>query len=364
MTLEVLEYTSVADPICEWNKIVEESKDAWIWATHLDYEFRIAVLKASNRFVCDISFFVAENGEICGFAPLVMIRSELFDGIQASYDKPLPWPIIKSNVKNKIKIENYIFDEIEKRVINSGAGMLSLHNSPPNTGGYLDISFYQTIRQRGFIDNSYLSHYLPVTHSSLEIVRPRYKQYARKLLNNYEFKIIDKHNYNLFPGLAEEYMELHVKDAGGIYRPIETYTLQVGIVSKSDSFMIQARNKAVNKVVGMLLIYVHKKAAYDASVAVDPDFQNDRVSLLMKWETIKHLQDLGIDHYELGPAALSPTFMWQPSEKNYGISFFKQGWCQGMYKKIFQAEKFYSKKAIESFWEKKLESLVSYYNLD
>ena len=101
MILEIIEYDCVSDPISVWNNIVINCSDAWIWSTHVEYEFRISVLKASKRFVGDKSFFVAENGIIIGFAPLVLVRSNYFDGIQASYDKPLPWPIIINNVTDK-----------------------------------------------------------------------------------------------------------------------------------------------------------------------------------------------------------------------------------------------------------------------
>ena len=113
----------------------------------------------------------------------------------------------------------------------------------------------------------------------------------------------------------------------------------------------------------MLLINVFKGAAYDSSVAVDPDFQSDQISNLLKWEAIKYLQKLDIKYYDLGMAAIAPNYLWQPTEKNYGISFFKNGWSRDSYKRVWHADKFFSKKALSSFFDKKQKNLINYLKL-
>jgi hypothetical protein len=156
-------------------------------------------------------------------------------------------------------------------------------------------------------------------------------------------------------------MNIHVRDAGGVFRPLITYEHQVDLVRRGEGFWVRAQNKATNRLAGMLLVSVHKNTAFDNSVAVDPDFAEDQVSHLMKWKAIQHLAEHGIVHYELGKAAVTPNYIWQPIAKNYGISFFKDGWSRGRLKTVWVAEKFYSSSCFNQFWEQKRQNLIGYF---
>jgi len=303
-----------------------------------------------------------QEGKPCGLAPLVFVKAIDFEGIQASYDLPLPWPMVADYVDDRIKTVDYLLDEIELRIKDAGVEMLQLMFSPPNIGSKDERGFINTLIKRGFIDSSYLSHYVDISNSPLELVRKRYKRYIKNFLEKYELRVILSDN--CYKNIAEDYMDIHVKDAGKIYRPIETYEAQIELVRNEEAFLIQAKNKHKDKIVGMLIISLTKQAAYDNSVAVDPEYQKDYVSHLMKWRAIQHLEKLGIKHYELGIAAVSPTYSWQPSSKNYGISHFKEGWSRSCMKKVFIAEKFYSKKACEGIWNRKLKDLLEFFKIE
>ena len=80
----------------------------------------------------------------------------------------------------------------------------------------------------------------------------------------------------------------------------------------------------------------------------------------MKWKAIQYFLDIGVDHYELGQAAISPSYLEQPSDKNYGISFFKDGWSRGHLKLVWTADKFYSETALKGFLNYNFENLKSY----
>lgn len=361
MTYQIINYSDVPDPISAWNKIVADSRDAWIWVTHQEHLCRVSALMAADKFVSEKSFFLVDDtGEICGFAPLVFTRSDLFDGLQASYDRPLPWPIINENVEQKANAESFLLDELERRAIFEGAGMLSLQNSPPNAGIHLRNEFYQIIRKRGFIDSSYLAHAIEITPEALLKVRKKYRRYPRILSDKYEISIIDSKSRHNHDGLAEQYMNLHVKDSGAAHRPLETYQGQIDMVKYGESFFVVAVNRSVDQVVGMMLVYSHKNAAFYASVAVDPEFKRDQVSVLMKWKALEHFQVIGVDHYELGKAAISPSYLEQPSDKNYGISFYKDGWSRGNFKLNLRADKFYSEAALDGYCKSKFDDLKSY----
>ena len=191
---------------------------------------------------------------------------------------------------------------------------------------------------------------------TLVTVRERYRRYVRKFRDLYELRIIGPGE--VADDLAATYMDLHVKDAGGVFRPLNTYQCQVDQISAGEAFFVCAYRIAERRMAGMLLVQVLKGAAFDASVAVDPAFEHDGVSYLLKWHAIEHLIALGVRDYELGRAALSPTLLWRPTEKNYGISFFKDGWSRGHLKPVWCAERFYSAKALGLFMDQNKTDLM------
>jgi hypothetical protein len=361
MNYKIKELADFPDPVAVWQKIVDDTSYAWFWSTYAQYRFRISVLKASGRLVGEKSFILLQEGKPCGLAPLIFVKAIDFEGIQASYDNPLPWPMVADCVDNRIKAADFMLDELERRIQNAGAGMLRLMLSPPSIGNEYEKWFIDTVRRRGFIDSSFLSHYVDITPSTLESVRKRYKRYVKKFWEKYECRVLESND--CYADIAGEYMDIHVKDAGKVSRPIETYEAQIDLIRSGEGFVIQTRNKPDDKLVGMLIISNFKHAAYDSSVAVDPVYREDYVSHLMKWKAIQHLQEINVNHYELGPAAVSPTYLWQPSAKNYGISHFKEGWCRLSFKKVFIAEKYYSKSAVEGLWRKKLDNLLEHFDL-
>ena len=361
MNFEIKELADFPEPGAVWQKVVNDTSYAWFWSTYVQYQFRIAVLEASGRFVGDKSFVLLQEGKPCGLAPLVFVKAIDFEGIQASYDLPLPWPMVADCVDNRIKAADFMLDELERRIQNAGAGMLRLMLSPPSIGNEYEKWFIDTVRKRGFIDSSFHSHYVDVKTTTLESVRKRYRRYVNKFREKYELHVLE--GIDCYANIAEEYMDIHVKDAGGVYRPIETYEAQINLVRNGEGFVIQARNKPDDKLVGMLIISNFKHAAYDNSVAVDPEYQADYISHLMKFRVIQYLKQLGVKYYELGPASISPSYLFQPNTKNYGISHFKEGWSRGHIKKTWIAEKYYSRASLEEVWYRKLNNLSTYFKI-
>jgi GNAT superfamily N-acetyltransferase len=345
-----------------WNEIVNTSAEGWFWATRAMHEARVARFEASGLLVADRSFLLVRDGRARGLVPLVIGR-DVNDGDNfASYlDAPLPWPMIGADAADRDGILLALFNELEARVVSEKAAMLRLMLAPPGVGSGMATTFAQIVRARGFVDVSYQSHYVDVNRSTLDAVRARYRRDVRKYWDIYRLDVLGPGD--IHPSLAQIYMDLHIKDSGSFSRPLATYERQIGLVKNGEGFFVIARNLAADRIVGVLLISVLKGAAYDSSVAVDPEFAGNSVSHLMKWRAIQHLIERGVSHYELGVAAFAPTYMSQPSPKNYGISFFKDGWSRGLTKRVFQAEKFYSRDALDRFWERKRQALLEHFSI-
>jgi hypothetical protein len=362
MTYEIADVSSLKNAAVAWDAVVEATPEAWLWTTSAMHAFRTCTLEKTGRLAGDHSFVVLDDGKPCGLAPLVLSRMPTEDITVASYgDIALPWPLVAGQISDRPAVENLLLDEVERRVRALGGGMLSLMQAPPGVGADSAAGFIDTVRKRSFVDNSFFSHWVDVSPATLTGVRERYRRYVKKFRDRYDLTIFD--SQNIPATFASEYMDLHVKDAGGVFRPLETYERQVDLARRGEGFWVGAVNKSANKLVGMLLVSVHKRAAYDFSVAIDPDYQDDQVSHLLKWKAIEHLIALGVTHYELGQAAITPNYLWQPSSKNYGISFFKDGWSRGRLKTVWVADKFFDDACLRAVWARKLNALESYFRI-
>ena len=80
-----------------------------------------------------------------------------------------------------------------------------------------------------------------------------------------------------------------------------------------------------------------------------PLFVVVRTSHVLKWKTIETLIERKVKNYELGIKAEVPKFDRLPENKNYGISFFKDGWSRGNEKQVLVAEKFFDTEVLRSF---------------
>lgn len=361
MPYDLIEIKDAADPAGLWDSLVEASPEGWFWADRLVHDFRLTRMRAEGRLVADRSFFLSEEGRPLALVPCVFAKDPQGQGISMTYsDAPLPWPMVIGDAADRPGILDAAFDALEERAREGQVGRLSLMLSPPGPGDALDEEFARIVRRRSFIDTSKMSHYVQVGPDTLSQVRERYRRYVKKFSDLYDVTV---HESDAIPtSLASDYMALHIKDAGGFVRPIETYERQIDVIRR-EGFCVMATNKAAGRVVGILLINLLKGAAYDSSVAVDPEFQDDPVSNLLKWNTIQHLLAKGVTHYELGTVAKTPTMLWQPSAKNYGISFFKEGWSRGSQKSVRYAEKFYSRDSLKLFWDEKFSDIAAYFQI-
>jgi hypothetical protein len=264
-------------------------------------------------------------------------------------------------MQNNTLIINFIFKKIDELLREGNVVRIRLEYSPPDCRNYFSEIFSTAMKSYKYIDNSFMSHYVSISNSTLDGVRKRYKRDVRKYSNSYLLSIINKNNVDLH--LIKEYMNLHVKDSGKIHRPLKTYIAQFDYIVKGDGFIVQVKNKGTGCIVGMLMICISKKSAYDGSVVVDPDYQQYSISHLMKWKAIQYLLDINVKHYELGMASESNNYLRQPSKKNYGISFFKNGWSRGSRKKIVIYEKYFSREPLNEVINKKISNLISYFEI-
>ncbi|HTI86989.1 MAG TPA: GNAT family N-acetyltransferase [Alphaproteobacteria bacterium] len=364
-TFEFVDVSQWPQSDSAWDEVVAAAPAAWVWTTRLAHNFRLSTLRAAGELHADRSFFLIDQGRPVGLMPLVIRRSATGGGagLEASYrEAPLPWPSVVPGTTPLRDIEEAMLEEAETRCRAVAAGRLSLMLSPPEPNAEVTSRFTAIARRRGYLDSSYPSHWMRVGPETLSQVRERYRRDVRKFTPRYRLEVLSG---NAIPdALDAEYMELHRKDAGTLHRPAETFRAQMDILRQNAGFITVARRADDGTPAGMLMIWRIKGAAYDASVAVDPQWQREQVSHLLKWRTIEHLLAEGTTSYELGRIAASPSYLWQPSDKNYGISFFKEGWARDGQKTVFEATKYFDASCLKAYFAERMATALTHQQLE
>ncbi len=349
-----------------WQRVADACPDAWFWHTWANMQFNfVAAEKAGVR---NLSFLVMSDGEPVGIVPLmvnfVQVPHQQF--VEASYyGGPLPWPAFLAGLPDVSAAEEFALTELEARAREAGAERIRLRLEPPlpsPTPSHNDRErLEKVVIARQYLDSSYISQWMKLDEHTLANVRERYRRYVKKFAPAYDMSV--GAGEAVTPALEEIYFQLHVKDAGGQFRSRDSYRFQADLARAGEGFFVIARKRATDAVAGMLLVSAYKKAAYDNSVAVDPDFQHEYVSHLLKWTAIEELLRRGFESYELGPKAGLPGFMSLPSEKNRGISYFKEGWARDSTRHVLVAERFFSARLLQAHMAAQSESLQKYFGM-
>lgn len=342
-----------------WQRLADTCPDAWFWHTWANMQFNLVA--AQTIEVRNLSCFVLREGQAVGLAPLMVTRLKVGDlsSWEASYyGGPLPWPAFVTGLPDAAVAEEFVLTELEARAREAGAERIRLRLEPPSPAAHDHERLERAVALK-YLDSSYTSHWIKLDQNTLANTRERYRRYVKKFAPVYELSVAD--GDALTPDLEETYFRLHVKDAGGQFRSRESYRLQADLARCGEAFFVVARRKITGAIAGMLLVSAYKNAAYDNSVAVDPEFQSEYVSHLLKWMAIEELLRRGFESYELGPKAGRPGFMSLPSEKNLGISYFKDGWARGSTRQVLMAEKFLTARLLKAHMQARTDALQQYF---
>lgn len=339
-----------------WDTLVCSSPDAWCWHTRRWKDYVLAAAK--NRNPSDRSFFIFQNGKLVGFCPVVITDTRL-NGTpirHADYQgEGLPWPCVSSSVADRPNVLEQAIEHAELLARTEGADIIRFSVSSPYSSR--EASHFEPIAiKRNYVEVSYLSHLMTLTPDTPSSVRERYRRYVKKFSKLIRTEIVS--DAAISEEIIEIYYNLHVKDAGGVVRDPTSYH-KIGDAGRAgEGFFVIARLES-NQPVGALFVSLLKNAAFDSSVGVDPDYQDQFVSHLMKWKAIEYLLAEGVEYYDLG--MFSGTANWGriPSKKQRGISLFKDGWTRGGFRLISAMEKFLTPRALDLALEAKKRELAA-----
>ncbi|NQV82486.1 MAG: GNAT family N-acetyltransferase [Rhodospirillales bacterium] len=346
-TLRFLDVTPEESGLKVWEDLVERCPDAWYMHTPAFYRYVAAATGAQFE---NASFIVENEGRPVGLVPLALGPLKLgdYETREASYyGGPLPWPCFLNGADKDWELELAAFAEAERRTAQRGGKRVRYMLSPPKPDDDDQRRFARIIAKYHYLDTGYSSHWMTIDSDSETGIRDRYKRYIKKFSKGFDLRV--SRGEDIDDNLEQAYFDLHVKDSGGMFRPRESYTEMVNMARQGLGFLVSARSHDSGDIAGVLVVLEHKGHAYDASVAVEPAFQDAFVSHLLKWQAIRTLAKDGAQSYELGRWAEKADWNWTPDQKNFGISFFKHGWSRDGMKSVRVAEKFLDQEALNHY---------------
>ncbi len=316
----------VTDAPSLWKEIVDSSPEAWHWHTWSAKEFNLCAGGANAR---DLSFFVYKDDEPIGVVPLHILKNSAGEPEALYYSGILPCPVFKDPSESQ---EDFAFAELERRAKDAGARRSRLWYTPPTRTQSGVGVVTQIAKKFGYGLKEIPSHVVVINNDTLLKVRERYIRYHKKFAPECALTVVD--GPAVTKEIEENYMRLHTKNAARQVRSRESYAKQADIVRAGEGFYAVAEDNASKETVGMLLVSCYKNAAYDNSVAIDPDHSEKYIGHLLKWRAIEELQKRKIPTYELGPVAGEDA-----DQKEKGISHFKEGWSRGNTRTIWELRK-------------------------
>ena len=317
-----------------WTHVVDDSLDAWVW--HSWNMLELTMCASPSLHPVNLSFFVYERDQVIGLVPLLVRDCVVGEGSGkiASYHPGigfLPSPACIASVARE-PFEDFAFEELERRARGAGATQIRMRFTPAKNHGD-DQERVERIAKKFSYTVKHMESHIVSLESGPPKVRDRFERYYKKFSPLFDVHIVE--GAEVTADFADQYRQLHEKDAGRVVRSPESYQKQADTARLGLGFYVVAAHKESQQMVGALLILLYKQVAYDGSVAVDPLYAEFRVGHILKWVAIEELLRRRVSMYELGQRA-DPA---SANEKELGISNFKEGWSRGNTRSVWQLEK-------------------------
>lgn len=324
----------------DWDRLCEESDDAWFWHTLKWQEALVA--HAGGSVLTQRSFLVSHGGNCIAICPLFLHKLGGANELGGGWHGMVPALSPHITRFEREKTLKFIFEEIDRIAQESSAWRVTLR-SPVLNASYLDNSERSNILMKyGYLDAS-LNTQLIRLERTLEALRRdvRHGHSADITRGTKALSFIICEKGSCTDDMYESYVALHERVAG--YKKGERtayFKVMRDILNDGNAFLAGASYKG--HVVGFAYFIVYKSNVYFASSCNDPKYETFPITHFLQWESMKYMQAKHYRWYELGLQQYGPTLAEVPSEKEINISRFKRGFG-GQTLPLFRGEKYYDK---------------------
>lgn len=287
----------------EWDKLL-------IRADYVPFNY------SSDRLNYLYEYFLGNKFKISNFSSLIFYENEVVGIIPLSITKnvssyelttfnfPILAPILKHDLSKKVKkkIYSYLIFKIKKisKILEIKKILLYEHffNNMEGISGW----HQELILNKSKIMVNY--DYFLNLQENLDMIKIHFRKSYKNLINKgnkiWEIGVLDKNNYDNLNKLFDEFKLLHLKVSGKKTRSDESWEIQKNSIKKNNRFLVYAKDKDNDDLVGAALFTYSKDevdyeiAAYDRSLFHLP------IGHPIQFRAIQKMKDLNCKWYRVG----------------------------------------------------------------
>ncbi len=319
----------------EWDKFLKNADYVpFNYSTHrLNYLFEYFL---GNKFkITNFSSLIFYENEIVGIIPLSLTKKT--SGYElTTFHLPILAPILKNNLSKKIKkkIYSYLILKIKEisKILKIKKILLYEHFFN-NIEGISDWHQELILNKSKIVVNY---DYFLNLQENMDTIKVHFRKSYKNLINKgnkiWEIGVLDKNNYNNSNKLFDEFKLLHFKVSGKKTRSDESWKIQKNSIKKNNRFLVYAKDKNNNYLVGAALFTYSKDevdyeiAAYDRSLFHLP------LGHPIQFKAIQKMKDLNCRWYRVGELTnIANTVKVDP--KKLQIEKFESGFSSNIFPK-------------------------------
>jgi len=318
----------------KWDKIVNSFDDS----TFLHSSIIIKYYCAFNKKIQNLSFLVKDDESKYVAAVVIGITKVKKKNSMSFSDYLCPVPALTNlNKSKRIKLNDFIWSEIKKIAEYYKISELKFKHYPINNYSIRNstissMNIFESLKYLKNIDvTNHLILSLEKSDSELNnnLSKYRKKDIKKSIKENIKIKAIDNKNFKNIEFEMRKFRLAHLKAAGKITRPAETWNYMEKALKKNlAQLFIATKDK---NVISYLFCGKYSKSAWGWSQVNKKEYEKKfPVRHYLEWFAVNFFKKNGFVFYDLGERlysnSLSPV-----SEKELSISEFKEKYGAEMY---------------------------------
>lgn len=316
------------DPMFDayWVKFLTLNKHASVFYT-LDW-MTFQRLYSADYFIKDLSFLILGPDEMpMAICPLYLenYAGTIRFAYRGEYLESLRTPLIglQYQAKHGKGLEDEIYGTVEKLAAEYRVQKCNFLIDP--LCAIYEDEHFNDLTRFGYIDASISTQIIDLNKSKETLwteLRKSYKALINKAEKTFEMVLMDSRNPDF--EIHEQYRLLHIKAAGRVTRPVETFNTQFEMLKSDEATLIGIKYK--ERFVSFSYFIHFNKTAYYASEADDPEIEIPvTYGPLSQWKAMEYYKSRGFDYIELDNQQFGPQIFDHPCKKDLSISMFKRG---------------------------------------
>lgn len=152
--------------------------------------------------------------------------------------------------------------------------------------------------------------------------RKSYKPLISQGLKQWKTEVLTKVDDSTF----SDFQKLHLLVSGKKTRNQETWDIQKSQINNNEAFLVYVKDPNNDELVGAALFTYTKDEGQYSIGAYRRDINSPSLSHIVQIQAIKFLKQLNCNYYNLGERFYHNN-NYQPTEKEFSIAFFKEGFA-------------------------------------